>query len=245
MANQGIGHKWISTVGPITVINLAKRRDRRAEMATNLKRIGLSYDADGVTLLEAIAPSDPGDFPTIGARGCFLSHLKTLKTAQAAKLGAVTILEDDLDFVRDIDNTMQAALDALDGHDWDILYGAYDPAPEGAEIAPCLIHIDPQTPIGCSHFLCLRGHVLPVIIPYLETILARPPGHPDGGPMHVDGAYAHFRADHPQLTTLAVVPALGHQRASRSDVHELRWWDKVPLIREMVSQARKVKRLLG
>lgn len=59
--------------------------------------------------------------------------------------------------------------------------------------------------------------------------------------MHVDGAYSHFRADHPQMVTLSVSPTLGVQRPSRTDVHDLRWFDRVPLVRDTAQLYRRLR----
>ena len=61
------------------VINLEDRTDRRAEMEQQLRRVGWQ-----AAFVAAIRPVDAGDFPSVGARGCFLSHLATLKQAGVA-----------------------------------------------------------------------------------------------------------------------------------------------------------------
>jgi hypothetical protein len=59
--------------------------------------------------------------------------------------------------------------------------------------------------------------------------------------MHVDGAYSWFRANHPHLLTSVANPELGHQRASRTDVHDLRWHDRVPVVRDIVAFLRRFR----
>ena len=58
---------------------------------------------------------------------------------------------------------------------------------------------------------------------FMEELQQRPPGHPDGGPMHIDGAYSTFRVQNPDVVTLIASPNLGWQRSSRSDVTP-NWW---------------------
>lgn len=77
-----------------------------------------------------------------------------------------------------------------------------------------------------SHFLAIRGEVLPFLIDYLKAMLGRPGGHPEGGPMHVDGAYSWFRAANPQYRTLLCDPPLAFQRSSRTDIHNNSWYDR-------------------
>ena len=110
----------------IYVLNLPDRTDRRAEMAGELARIGTGYGDPRVRLFPAIRPDDPAGFPSIGARGCFLSHLALLREARDAGLGRILILEDDCDFMRGIGSRLPAVLDALDAERWAIFYGGYD-----------------------------------------------------------------------------------------------------------------------
>jgi hypothetical protein len=86
-----------------------------------------------------------------------------------------------------------------------------------------------------------QGEAIAAAVRYLEAILARPAGDPDGGPMHVDGAYNWFRRANPQFKTVLAIPELGFQRASRTDIHDLRWYDKTPLIRNAVAGLRWLK----
>jgi hypothetical protein len=75
----------------------------------------------------------------------------------------------------------------------------------------------------------------------LETILSRPKGHPLGGPMHVDGAYSTIRLHHPSLKTFAAFPALGYQRASRTDIADQKWFDRIRVLDPAVRIVRNVK----
>ena len=59
--------------------------------------------------------------------------------------------------------------------------------------------------------------------------------------MHVDGAYSRFRHDHRDLETVIALPELGYQRASRTDIHALRWYDDWPFVRQGAAWIRKVK----
>ena len=62
--------------------------------------------------------------------------------------------------------------------------------------------------------------------------------------MHVDGAYNGLRRANPDFDTLLATPELGFQRASRTDIHALRWYDATPLVRNGVACMRWVKNLL-
>ena len=76
---------------------------------------------------------------------------------------------------------------------------------------------------------------------YLGAMLERKPGDPLGGPMHVDGAYNWFRRAHAHHIAVAAVPELGYQRASRTDIHDLRWFDRWPGVRAAVAVIRRIR----
>ena len=79
------------------------------------------------------------------------------------------------------------------------------------------------------------------LLRFLEELQQRPPGHPDGGPMHLDGAYSTFRAQNPDVVTLIASPNLGWQRSSRSDIYPNAWFDRVPGFRQLAGAARTSK----
>jgi hypothetical protein len=72
-------------------------------------------------------------------------------------------------------------------------------------------------------------------------MLARAAGDPRGGAMHVDGAYNWFRRDYPEVRTLIVIPELGYQRPSRSDIYRLAVHDQIPAIATAAQAFRKLK----
>lgn len=223
----------------IYVINLASRSDRRREMAQELARVGLSYDDEMVNLFTAVCPDEAGQFPSIGARGCFLSHLGILKDAAARNDGPIAIFEDDLALATDFAERAPAMLEALAQEDWAIFYGGYENHVFETE---GLIAATPETPLRTTHFICFNQPVIGAVIDHLETLLSRQRGDPAGGPMHVDGAYHWFRNAHPELATFAASPPLGYQRSSRSDIAALRWYDRTPVVDRAVALMRKIVR---
>lgn len=229
----------------IFIINLPSRTDRQAEIAAQLKAIGLSLDDANLELFPAVRPDAAEGFPSIGARGCFMSHLGVLRTAQRLGLQRVAIFEDDLDFAADFNARIASIIERLASANWSMFYGGYhmvqasrSPAHGG------LVEIQPDELIGTTHFVVFQGEAISAAVHYLEKILGRPAGDPDGGPMHVDGAYNWFRRANPQFNTVLVTPELGFQRASRTDIHDLRWYDTTPLVRNAVACLRLVKNAL-
>lgn len=236
---------FLALTGPMTVINLASRSDRRREFAAQLHRIGLSFDHPQVRLFAAIRPEDAAGFPTIGTRGCFLSHLGVLRQALAEGRDSVLICEDDLDFAPDMLARLPALTTDLKQHPWSLFYGGYATVPDAETVARGLARAAPGCGMIGAHFYAVRGAALADLVRYLEAILTRPPGDPAGGPMHVDGAISRFRADHPGHATLVASPPLGVQRASRTDIHDLHWFDRWPLVRDLAGGLRRLRANIG
>lgn len=214
------------------VINLKRRVDRRIETEKELSRVGWS-----ATYFSAIEPSTEEGFPSIGARGCFLSHLAVLREAREARRQRLVILEDDVNFVRDFTDRWQSAAAALESREWSIFYPGHviDDLPRGLSVLPS------TTGVRCTHFMMINGAAIPALIEGLETILSRPAGHPMGGPMHVDGAYSTVRMQNTALITCAYSPVLGYQRPSRTDIGNHKWFDRLDAARPIVSFLRKAK----
>ncbi|QND70464.1 LPS biosynthesis glycosyltransferase [Tardiphaga robiniae] len=188
----------------------------------------------------AIKPAELQGFPSIGAHGCFMSHLAVLKEGQRCHQH-VMIIEDDLDFVDDFQSRWGDIFADLEAQPWSIFYPAHfiETLPAGiSEVAP-------GTGVMCTHFMMFHRDAVAEIIGGLELMLQRPPGHSDGGPMHVDGAYSTLRAQRPSLRTFAYSPALGTQRSSRSDIADLKFYDRMAALRPTARIFRELKRSLG
>lgn len=238
-SSPGAGPAFVAAFGPMHVINLPHRRDRRREFSAQLARIGLSLDHPQVRVHAACRPDTPAGFPSIGARGCFLSHLGLLRGARDAGLDSLVVCEDDLDFAPDFNDRVPTLLPSLTQGDWSLCYAGHAGLSRDLPTGPS--PVPPARGVKTTHFMIMRRNFFLPLIPYLEAILTRPPGHPDGGPMHVDGAISRFRADHPDLSTLAVFPPLGLQRPSRTDIHPLRWYDRLPAARYFANLFRRYK----
>jgi hypothetical protein len=224
------------------VINLPARADRRKSVARELRRAGMPLSPGRVEVFPAIRPDSAGRFPSIGARGCFLSHLMVLKKARDQLSGNLLVLEDDLSLNPAFGDLEPEIAHQLAEADWDIVYFGHRSgmnAQEGPVLVPC------DGPVLLAHFVGYHRRVLGRLIEFLELLIARPAGHPDGGPMHFDGALSTFRSQNPDVVTLLTWPMLGWQGSSRSDICDGNWFDRVPVLRELAGCARGVKRWLG
>lgn len=232
---------WINYFDGIFVINLPTRADRRYEIDKQLKRIGLSLKHEKVFLFPAVRPDAPGGFPSIGARGCFMSHLGVLRMAQSSGMRNILILEDDCDFSKNVSTLMPCLVDALQQIEWGLFYGGALNSYESQPLKCSLRKIAPTSALMGSHSIAMRGDTIRKIAAYFEAMLRRPPGSAEGGPMHVDGAYSWFRKDHPELATLIAEPALAFQRYSTTDIHQKSWFDRWPVVAQLAVMARKLR----
>jgi len=206
----------------IRIINLPYRSDRRAEMMRELAAIGLADDPR-VKFFEAIRPADKADFYSVGAHGVYLSHLAILR--EAARAGAsVLILEDDCHFLPAARGP-EGLPDLTSG--WDIFYGGYDAA-DPAD----LMHSD----IVGAHMMGFSAATAARLCAYFDT-LEYAGAHPP-----TDGAYVWFRRAHGDVRTVFAVPPLALQRPSRTDIGDLRIFDRIAFLRPLIERARRLKR---
>jgi glycosyl transferase family 25 len=225
----------------VYIINLASREDRRKEMRDQLKRIGVGMIDSNVEFFEATRPDSPGEFPSIGARGCFQSHLNVLQDAKEKKYSSILIFEDDLNFSNDFLSRFADMFRELQEQSWAFFYGGYridtgiDLRLEG-----CVL-IQPTDAVGCAHFLALQAPAISIAADHLDAMSKRAGGDILGGPMHVDGAYCWVRSSNPELNTFIANPELGYQRSSRSDIYKIRWFDRLPLLKGIVASLRKFR----
>lgn len=206
-------------------------------MSEQLDRIGGS--TPNLSYFEAHRPSDCGKFESIGARGCFESHLAILRSAHEDRIQCLLLLEDDFDFSRDGIRRAEINLPKLREMSWDFFYGAHVLPTLGRT---GLVYVSAEEPILTASFVAFNGRVIPEIVDFLEAMARRPAGSPDYGPMHVDGAYSTFRRLNPRFATLSAFPPLGKQRSSRSDITPsamiLDRWSRTRKLIEMLRRVR-------
>jgi len=227
----------------IVVINLPERADRRREIDAELRRAGLSLDHPAVELFTAARPDTPAGFPSIGAHGAFLSHLGVMERMLDQGWDRALVLEDDMGFAPGFTQRLPALTDALNGRNWHMLYGHPGDMPDRTPAADAngLITLPPDLGLIQLHFFGLTREFARIVAPDLRAMLTRPEGSPLGGPMHVDGALNWIRKQHPDLIALAIDPQIAQQRPSRSDIAPPRWYDRLPLVRQITGVIRRLR----
>jgi glycosyl transferase family 25 len=224
----------------ILVINLAERTDRRAEMEWELERAGLSPEPGHIEFFQAVKVNEASGFDNPGYHGCFRSHLEILKLAAAAGLSNVLVFEDDAALSDRFKFDEESLIDHLKTNEWGIVFFGH--GLEDIDDRPTRLQLSPNgAPL--MHFYAVNGKCFGRLIEFLEKMLARPAGHPDGGPMSPDGAFHVFLVQNPDVVCYVTSPSLATQRSSRSDLMP-KWFDKVPGLRQTASTVRKVKRWL-
>ena len=226
--------------GLIRVINLRERQDRLREITAQLAALEVGFELGKVELYEATRPTDPGGFDSLGARGCYTSHLEILRDARDRGVESVLVMEDDCEILpRNLD-WLEALTDELKGSSWGFAYlGHIVPMRSGTQAG----WQEYAGPVQTTHLYAVHRNALHGLVNYLEACLTRPGGDPIGGPMPVDGALTMYRAAHPEIVTLIAQPVVAGQRSSKSDITS-KWWDKVPGVGGALGLARGIKRRL-
>lgn len=172
-----------------------------------------------------------------------MSHLSILRKAEKDNLNRVLILEDDLNFVENFPNRVNAILDTLSRSDWNIFYGGHHlPVSVTNYLNKDISTLSPNSEVLTAHFIAFQhSTTIKKISNYLGLINSRKNGDLRGGPMHVDGAYSWFKKQFPETKTVVAYPVLGYQRSSRTDIHDLNWYDKLFFVKHLISGLRKLK----
>ena len=231
--------KLIDQFDRVYIVNLPERSDRRREIEAELGRFGLCVDGRNVRFWKATRPSDAGLFPSLGARGCFLSHLSILNDAIENDLDSILVMEDDLSIDERFVQAQPQMCRTLQEGAWHFAYlGHVEAMPDAGGKPDWRIG---EQPLATTHFYALSRKALRPLRDHLQACLAREPGHPLGSPMHVDGAYSLYRMQHPQALSLIAAPSLGGQRSSRSDIFPNKWYDRTPVLVQIAGWMRAIK----
>ena len=227
------------TFDRVSIVNLPHRHDRRVETVAELRLLQQEVDGKHIQFFPAIRPESRGEFPTIGARGCFMSHHAIIKQAVADGVERLLILEDDVTFSPDFARSASALAEALVSRDWDIAYLGHSLPPAGG--ADLLRAVNDS--ILCAHCYALSRRGMQSLLAYLDVVVTRPDGHPEGGAQHYDGALNMWRAKFGAVCRVTD-PSFVGQRSSRTDIHALGLKDRLPLVRQALATARSLKNLV-
>lgn len=229
----------LSSFDNVSIINMLSRKDRREETEAEFKRNNFEIDGEKVSFFEAVTPSEAAGFPSKGTRGCFLSHLGVLKAALDEGVSSKLVLEDDICFTKELKNIQGDVVKELSNLDWDFVYLGH--ALESEE--PRQFKRVSQ-PMLLSHCYAINAKCMEKLVDYLELVLTREPGHPEGGPMHYDGALNMFFAANPDFNVYYYSENLAYQRPSATNIHEHSKLEQMFFLGPLIRFYRSVKGLL-
>ena len=223
----------LDVVDRAIVLNLPKRIDRRRQVEQELGQVwpGRTHQ---IVFYPAIDCQSADGFDSGGVRGCFLSHVALLNAAKNLGAGAVLVLEDDCVFTDAWTDLEPQIASQLQATNWDMVWLCA----EGDETGPALIPLPADQEKTRAHCYLVSGACLGPLCAFLESILLR---NSTLGPMHVDGAFNHFRQSNPDLKALMCPAQVTRQRPSRSDLMP-RWFDRIPLMKTAAQLARSLKK---
>lgn len=226
----------------VYLINLPERTDRLKYSLAELNSVGIRPEDQRLQIFPGVRPADAGRFPSIGAKGCYLSHLGVLKHASQNGFKSFLILEDDFQLCPSALMPQTELIHQIHSTEWDFLFpGHSHPGHrQGAASADSSL-LKCALPLECAHCYAINPQLLPELIAYLEACMQRMPGDPKGGPMHVDGAYSLYRLLRPELRCFVVTNSLVRQRSSRSDITPNQWYDKLTGVKQCAALFRSVK----
>jgi hypothetical protein len=220
------------------IINLKHREDRRRQVTQEFYRIGITVPNNKLLFYDAIRPTDKEDFPSIGVRGCFLSHKNILELASQDDLHSILVFEDDVSFRRVSAQLINEIVSKLKEDDWDLVFFGYARPHDGSVKGPLSRW---QGDVLGAHFYGVHGRFIRTMLQYMRDCELRPRGDPQGGPMPADGAYNHVRYVFPDVKLLLPPCSLAHQRNSKTDISPVHLIDKMPLFSALASGLRAVK----
>lgn len=227
--------------GRIEIIHLRERIDRYNALSRELARIGIDIHDDRVKLPDAFPITDDYGFPSRAVYSNFLRHFDILRRACNEQQRAILVLEDDAIFRHFFDDlTFQKQLiQILDTEHWGICFFGHPITCQLTTQSTGLIRT--SLTFNGAHCYTVHQRVLSDLVEYLEAVMERPAGHPDGGKMYYDGALNMFRMRSPDLVTLVSNPALSIQRGSDSSVFKQKWYQKVKMLRPILMTARAIR----
>ncbi|SEW17837.1 Glycosyltransferase family 25 (LPS biosynthesis protein) [Chitinophaga sp. YR573] len=222
----------------IYCINLSSRSDRWAECLVEFDK----HEIKGVERFEAIEgiPIAFNDYGTMGLEvndnnykvrlagriGCLLSHLEVIKAAKAHNYSNILILEDDVQFVDDIQNRFFDSIDGLPD-DWSLLYLGGNEKGTQTEVIPGILKVSNML---MAHAIGIQSHFYDELIELLTKC-----------ELPVDVYYAFLQQKYP---CYVIYPYLAWQRVGWSDIEQrFRIYDfnyRSPSLNEML-KCKKIK----
>lgn len=224
----------------VRIINLPERTDRKAAVLRELAGIGITHFGPNISFYAAKRPPSGQDGEGANRpNGALISHREAIRETLASGAKSLLVLEDDIFFRRREEAEIDAILAAMRAAPFDVIYLGYlEPAEE----------VLSGEPLAAFDGRVIGGHFCGMNRAFMERILAFMDGFgrpgPDGticNPTHRDGAFNLFIEKNQDVIRKLAVPCLAIQRSSRTDLHENRYYDRTPILREALGIARALR----
>lgn len=236
--------KFLEFFDRIYVINLPERLDRRQQIAQELAKAGMPLQPGKVELFAAIKPDQAGIFPSIGLRGCYMSHLAIYRQAKQLGLQNVLIIEDDLAIAEHLKRYEAHLIEQLQHSEWDVVLLGHLPGVGAPSELPmrlgdrnfATLQSVNQPFIG-THFYAANAKAFDRLIDAFDRTLSLPADYSEPFAISPDGAL--FNLSRETFVLLKTVPSFGGQRSSRSDcMVSPKWFDQLPTTRRLAEIVR-------
>ncbi len=224
----------------VRIINLRERADRRAGVEKELARIGFADIAPPVSFYFAERPR-PVPAGEYAPKGSLISHREVIREALRAGAGSLLVIEDDVFFTDPPAGAVDAVLAAMARTDWDIIYfgrlSAEGEAGEGP-LVRCRKGV-----IGGQFYGMTRSY-MEGVLDFLDSLGKPERGMGEVRPVYRDGAFGLYAERNPGVRQYLAEPNLALQRSSRTDLHRLAAYDRIPGLRDLAEAARNLRNSL-
>jgi GR25 family glycosyltransferase involved in LPS biosynthesis len=150
----------------IVCINLDNRLDRWIESTRIFQKQDLTVERIPAIYGKDLNIPTEHDVWYHGVLGCSLSHLFAVKYARQLNLNNILILEDDVDFIENVNERFDDILPELP-EDWDMLYFGGNHFESPRKISP---HISRLVSTVANHAIALNGKFFETAIKALTNI---------------------------------------------------------------------------
>lgn len=221
----------------VRIINLRERTDRKEGVLKELARIGFDDVAPPLSFYTAERPA-PVPEGQYNPKGSLISHREVIREALAAGAGSLLVIEDDVFFNDAPAQAVDAVVQAMRRTPWDIIYFGCTIDGEVARTAP----LAPwrKRVIG-GHFYGMRRPFMEKALAFLDSLGKPELGMGDVKPVFRDGAFGIYAEQNPDLKQFVAVPSLAGQRSSRTDLHKMAVYDRIPGLRNLAAMARHLR----
>ncbi|MFQ5562360.1 MAG: hypothetical protein ACE5FO_02210 [Parvularculaceae bacterium] len=224
----------------VRIINLQERADRRRAVIRELARIGVEEIVPPISFYTARRLTLNDSFES-GPKGSLISHREAIREAVASGARNLLVLEDDVFFNEPHPGQIDAIINAIRERSWDIIYFGYL-KPDDVSLNGPLARWTGGT-IG-GHFYGMNRPYMEKMLAFMDSFGKAELGMETTNPSFRDGAFNLYFERNPELNRFLVAPSLARQRSSRTDLHRLSHFDRIPGLRDLTQMTRALRNFI-